>query len=346
MLFSPRIALGDLAGLCRRLATALESGLALRRVFGREAASRASPTLRRKLEQISDQVNRGDSLYDAVVATGSYFPTLFREMLHVGEQSGRLPDVLYHLADHYDRQLTMRRQLLAGITWPLVQLAAAAAIVGLLIAVSGWIASITGQKVDILGLGLLGVGGLVIYATFLAAVAAVVFLVIQSVRRGALWARPLQRAFIRLPALGTALETLAMSRFAWTLHLTFGTGMPVGKALPLCLASTQNARYTEHSEAIVRQVRQGCEVSQALASAGVFPQEFLEALEVGEQSGRISESMAILSKQYHDRAQQALAALNVIAGFLVWAVVAGLIILVIFRLFSFYLGAINNALQL
>ena len=54
--------------------------------------------------------------------------------------------------------------------------------------------------------------------------------------------------------------------------------------------------------------------------------------------------MAHLSRQYQEQARAALATLTMLAGFAVWVVVAGLIIVLIFRLFLFYLGMITAAI--
>jgi type II secretory pathway component PulF len=160
------------------------------------------------------------------------------------------------------------------------------------------------------------------------------------------WTRPIQRAVLRIPWLGTCLQTLALSRMAWSLHVTMETGMDLRQIMSLSLASTHNARYTDHTEEIITQIVRGNEVYEALEEAGVFPRDFLDAFEVGERSGRLPESMAHLSQQYQDQARRSLAALTVVAGFGVWALVAALIILMIFRLAFFYINTINDALKM
>ena len=135
-----------------------------RTIWTREA-ERAQGQFRQHLSTISDAVNHGETMADALRETGDFFPALFREMVGLGEQTGKVDAVLAQLADHYQNQLTLRRNFWSAITWPLVQLGIAVAVVGLLIWVQGMIG------VDILGFGLVGDRGLTIYAMFLAAVA-------------------------------------------------------------------------------------------------------------------------------------------------------------------------------
>ena len=76
------------------------------------------------------------------------------------------------------------------------------------------------------------------------------------------------------------------------------------------------------------------------------PETGAAALQVAEESGRVVESMDRLSRRYEEEAELALRTLTVVAGFLVWALVAAIIIWMIFRLAGFYIGTINEALQM
>jgi type IV pilus assembly protein PilC len=297
--------------------------------------------------EISDAVNRGSTLSDAIGRTGDYFPALFREMVDVGEETGNLAEVFRHLADHYDQQVALARAFLASIAWPALQLVAAVAIFGLLIFVMAILPTGPGGKPrDVLGLGVTGMSAVVLYFVLVGLAATAVGALVVAMRRGAFWARPLQRLTLQLPVVGGALQTLALSRMAWALHLTMETSMDIRRSMELSLRSTRNARYTDSSDQIITDVTGGLEIHEALSRTGAYPNDFLDTLEVGERSGRLPESMKILSQQYQDKARRALATLTMVAGWAVWAVVAVIIIVAIFRIFqTMYLGPIQDALE-
>jgi type II secretory pathway component PulF len=347
MLFSARIGLRELAQLCRRLSTGLEAGVDVRRVWTREKEGYVSPTLRRHFDQMVEAVNRGETVSDALAETGSYFPQLFLELVNVGEQTGKLAEVLRRLADHYDHQIRLRQIFMAAIAWPMLQLTAAVGIIGLLIYIMGFLPKMeNGKPFDILGLGLIGGQGLIIYLMIIGGVVAAIAIVIQAIRRGLVWTRPIQLVLIKLPGLGSPIQTLALAQFSWTMYVTLEAGMDLLKALPLCLRSTGNAHYTDHTADVIQEIRSGGEITHALADTKAFPRTFLDSMHVGEESGRLPETLAILSEQYQDQAKRAMAAMTVIGGFLVWGLVAMVIIAAIFRLASFYLGTINDALNM
>ena len=342
MLFSPRMSLRNRASLCRRLSTALTAGIDIRKVLAREAQQARNSAARRRLTDISSAVAQGESLTAALDATNDYFPLLFRELVEVGEQTGHLGEIFAQLAEHYENQVRLRRTFRASITWPIVQLIIALAVVGLMIRLSGSFEGLDGKPIDFLGIGLTGASGLAIYIALLTAIAAGVFTVIRASSRGLVFVGPLQRAIMRVPVLGPSLQTLALSRLAWSMHLTMNAGMELRKSLRLSLRNSGSARYIDATEKIDATIAAGNSIYEAFYEAGCFPPDFLDSVEVGEHSGKLVESMALLSQQYQEQARAALATLTMIAGFAVWAMVAILIICLIFRLAFFYINTITD----
>ncbi|MCE5266940.1 MAG: type II secretion system F family protein [Planctomycetaceae bacterium] len=339
MFFSPRLGLKPMAGLCRRLSTSIGAGIDVRTIWAREAQRAVGP-LRTRLLDVSRAVNRGETLTDALALTDDFFPSLFRELITVGEQSGQLEVVLSQLADHYQGQLTVRRTFLASIAWPLIELVATLVVIGFFI----WLMGALNLKSDVFGFGLVGTRGLVIYVSFLAVLGVAGWLLLQAIARGMVWTQPVQRLTLQLPVLGKALQTLALSRLAWSMQMTMNTGMDVRRSLKLSLNSTGSARFIDQIPVIDGAIVRGNSIHEAFSAAGGYPLDFLDTLAVGEESGQVVESMGRLARQYQEQARMAIVALAMAAAWLIWAAIAAVIIVIIFRVFSFYVGAINNVL--
>jgi type II secretory pathway component PulF len=343
MLFSPCISTRALAQLCRRLSIAVGAGIDARTMWAKET-ERTRGCVRDRLAAVSRAVSKGESLHDALLFTGDFFPVLFREMADVGEQTGKLDAIFAQLADYYEERLKLRRQFLAVITWPMFELTAAVAAVGFLIWIMGVIQEMNRNQggFDPLGIGLYGNRGLAIYLGFVFGVVAIAWLTIRAIARGLAWTRPIQYALMRIPVLGKALETLALARLAWSLSATLHSGMELRRALRLSLASTNNAKFTDKIQTIDDEIEQGNSIYDAFSEAGCFRNDFLDAVAVGEQSGRLEEAMDGLSRQYQEQAQYAFKTLNTVAAFLVWMLIAAVIITMIFRLAFSYFGVLNQ----
>jgi type II secretory pathway component PulF len=343
MYFSPRIHLRELAQLCRRLAVATKAGLEDRRIW-RDEAQRGRPVRRRVLGKVSDALSRGESIGDAVAKTGEFFPPLFRQIVQVGDSTGQLDRSYGQLAQHYEDMVTARRSFVSSLTWPITQLVMAVVIVGLTI----WIVSalqlkdMDGKPLDLFGLGITGSNALMLYCSFLVVSTLKVFVSFYAARKGFRWTKGLQRLTLRLPMIGGALKTLALARFTWALQLLLDTPMDLRKSLPLALDAAGNDYYSQQAPKVVDSIQRGETLHQALASTGAFPQELVDTMEIGEKTGMIAETMERLSAEYRERARAAISVLAQLLGYLVWAAVAALIIVLIFRVANMYVGTIQK----
>jgi type IV pilus assembly protein PilC len=345
MLLNPQLSNKALAEMCHRLAVETDAGIDVRRTWQREAEM-ARGRFQPYFVQIRDAVANGDSLPSALSATGGVFPRLFLEMVHVGDETGTLGKVFHRLESHYHRQVQAQRIFLGAILWPLIELAFAIGVIGLLIWIMGIIPTRQGRPIDPLGWGLVGTRGLLIYANFVIAIGLCVAGLILAARRGMLWTRPFQRALIHLPGVGAALQKLALARLTWALHLALNVDMGLRRVVPLVLRATGNDYYIRHTNQVAALVAAGEPLHVAFAQTGAFPADFLDALAVAEESGQTVESMDRISKRYEEEAESAVKSLAVIFGFLVALMVMGIIVLLIFRLAGFYIGTLNEAVEM
>ncbi len=345
MFFSPRLSAKTLGELSHRLAVETESGIDIRRTWKREVASAPRRT-RGEIEAVSRAIDRGDSLSAALAGTGELFPPLFRQIVGVGEKTGTLGRVFHHLSKHYRRQVQLQQMFLWAIAWPMIELVLAIIVIGALIWMLGIVAQRNnGTPIDILGFGLIGTRGLLIYIGLLTVAGLGVAGLVVAAKRGVLSLKPLQRAMMHVYGVGQSLEKLALARLSWALHLAMNVEMDLRQVVPLALQATGSEHYAQHTEQVVKIVAAGHPLYKALAATRAFPADFIDALEVAEESGAVVESMERLSQRYEEEAETALKLLTTIAGVAVTLLVMGVIVLMIFRLAGFYLGTINDALQ-
>jgi type IV pilus assembly protein PilC len=187
--------------------------------------------------------------------------------------------------------------------------------------------------------------GLKTYLMILGSVAFVLWFLYRQIQRGVFWGEWLQRIAMQIPKIGRSLELLALSRFSWSLHLALETEMALRRALRLAFLSTRNAYYTQHIDDVLQRIRDGNEITETLASTHAFPSDFLDAVRVGEQTGQLAETLGVLSEHYQEEGRAAVRMLTRAAGGLVWLMVTGLIVMLIFRLFGFYMQQLNDALK-
>ncbi|MGC1276234.1 MAG: type II secretion system F family protein [Planctomycetaceae bacterium] len=341
-MFSSRIASKPLAELFRNLASLLAAGVPILKALQTAGRNAGDPRAKRAMTAIETDLRRGDDFASAV-ASRPEFPPLAIEMVGVAEQTGHLPEVLRHLAEHFDNLVKMRRLFLAGIAWPAIQLVAAILIIAFLIVILGIVGDSTGKTIDVLGWGLVGPTGAIIWLTMTFGTLFALFIAYNIAAASTGGKRTLDPLLLRIPVVGRCIRSFALSRFSWALALTQQTGMGLDKCLDVSLRATSNGAYIGEIPRVVAMIRAGEELADTLRATGLFPENYLQVVEVADHSGTVPESLHRLSPELEADARRSLSALTVAAGTLVWLIVAGFIIFLIFSLASFYIGMLNDA---
>jgi type IV pilus assembly protein PilC len=341
----PRLPSKTLITLCRSLHHQLAAGVNLVELF-RRLARKPADALQPAAARIAAVLETGADFSTALAAAGVDWPPLFLSLVAVGEQSGMLPEVFGTLEQYYVREQSLRREFLSRITWPMLQLIAAVLVLALLIWIRGALLPPLkpgGAAYDPLGLGLAGASGAMIFLAAVAAFAGMlsggVLLVKRLLRAGP----GIDRLLLRVPAVGPCLRALAVARFCLALRLTTATGMPLRKALALSFTATGNAAFLERGVRADKSVRGGKELTAALARTKLFPQEFCDILQVGEESGRLDEVLRQQANYYDAEAGRRLTALTAVVGYGIWVAIGIVLIVVILRMFTSYTALLTSA---
>ncbi len=69
---------------------------------------------------------------------------------------------------------------------------------------------------------------------------------------------------MRVPVVGTTLQTMALARLSWTLSLALNAGIDARRAIRMALQSTQNRYYTQHIDKAEAVIVRGGQFHEAL----------------------------------------------------------------------------------
>lgn len=339
-----RLNLRHLARVSHNLATGIHAGLDIRKVWDHEC-QRSSGTTRHYFDRVRQQLAEGNTAAESFRSAQGFLPPLFCEMVEVGERTGRLELVFQRLADHYDQIIVLRRNFLTGIAWPLIEFSLGVLVIGIMIWVLGVVSS--GENLDNPPsiLGLRGSSGAAIWFSGVGLAVAAVVVPIWAVQQGWLDPGPLFRILVRVPGIGPGLRVISLARLTWALSMATDSDLAPDKSVDLAVRSTQNSYYTDMIEQMRLVIRRGGEMHEAFRSTRQYPDDFLDALQTGELSGRVSETLHRLSKDYDERAKMWYRGLTVACGLGVFLMVAAFMILMIFQVFQLYMAPINDALK-
>ncbi len=289
-----RLGASDLALLTRQWATLLHSGLSVERALAALIEQASSETQRQLLAGVRSELLGGYSLRSALDRYPQAFSPLYRASVAAGEKSGELARVLEQLAGYLERSQALRLKTLQALLYPaIVAVVALLVVVGLMTYVVPQVVGVFQQTKQVLPLltrfmisvsdglrtwGWLGVLGL-----------AGALLVWRQALRQIAVRRRRDAWLLRLPLLGRHLRTLDSTRFASTLAILSGSGVPLLAALEAGRLVIERLPLADAVATAAERVREGQPLSRALAASGEFPPLLIHMLASGEATGRVDE---------------------------------------------------------
>jgi general secretion pathway protein F len=301
----------------RQLAGLVTSGLPLERALTALTEETEKERERHLMAALRAEVNAGSSFGKALGRFPHEFPEIYTAVVGAGEQSGNLGLVLERLADDLEERQALQSKLIGAALYPAIVTVVAIAIVLFLVAyVVPQVANVfAGSKraLPFLTSAMLAVSGFVRNWGWLALVLAVVAAVGGRLALRNDGARErFDAAWLKLPVLGRLSRGYNAARFASTLALLAGAGVPILKALQAAAETLSNrAMRADALDALVL-VREGAPLASAMAQKKRFPGLLSMFARMGEQTGQLPTMLQRAANQLATEVQRRAMALATI----------------------------------
>jgi general secretion pathway protein F len=331
--FGERLSQVELALFTRQLASLLEAGLPLEQAFTAllEQAERAY--MRDLIASIRSEVMGGAPFSAALSRHPRDFAEIYRALVASGEQIGQLARVLARLADYIERRNALVQRVRLAFTYPaIVTVVAFAIVIFLLTYVVPQIVSVfanTKQKLPFLTTMMLAVSDFTrAYGLYVAAILIALWVA---------WRRALRNPALKLrwhawlldaPVYGRFERSLNTARFASTLAITTGSGVPILRALDTSRDTLSNVAMKTLVEDATASVREGASLARALSAQKYFPPMLVHMIRAGEITGELPAMLErAADSQQADLERRALTIAGLLEPVLILAM--GLVVLLI-----------------
>ena len=304
------VSVADKMMFSRNLAVMLDAGVPITRALTTLAKQSKNRVLQSALTDISIRIRRGSTLAKALAVYENIFGGLYVNMIASGEESGTVNDVLNILAEQLRKDYELRSRVRGALVYPIVILASMI-IIGtlMLIFVIPTLQAVfddLGAELPITTKILLGIGnGLASYwwAIFPAFFGGMYgfFLFIKTSP-----GKRLSDAFIiHSPVLGGISKKVYTARFSRTLSSLIKGGVPILEALQVVSDIMGNHYYKESLKAAQEGVRRGEPLFRILGGyPSLYTPLIIQMLEVGEETGKLSDILERLAVFYEEEVNQ------------------------------------------
>lgn len=298
-----------LAVWTRQLAGLVAAGLPLERALSALADEAETPAQQRLVATLRAEVNAGAPFASALAQHPREFDASYIAVIAAGEQGGQLGAVLERLATDLEDSELLRGKLISAALYPaIVTVFATVIVVFLMTYVVPQVANVfIGSKraLPLLTTMMLAASDFVrhwgwLMALLLAGLGAGV---VQARKHDALRTR-MDAAWLRLPVVGRLACGYNAARFAATLSMLAGAGVPILRALQTAADTLHNrALRADALDALVR-VREGAPLASALAAHQRFPGLLPMFARLGEQTGQLPVMLQRAAQQLSTEVQR------------------------------------------
>ena len=335
--FGDRLSTLELALFTRQLASLLEASLPLEQAFTALLEQAERPYVRDLVASIRSELMGGSSLSDALSRHPRDFTDIYRALVSSGEQIGQLSRVLSRLADYIERRNSLVQKVRLAFTYPAIVTVVAFAIVIFLLAyVVPQIVSVfanTKQKLPMLTVIMLAISDFVRSWGWAVAIIVVgAFLAWRTALKNPDVKHRWHRWLLTAPLYGKFERSLNTARFASTLAITTGSGVPILRSLQTSRDTLSNVALREQVEEATAAVREGVSLARALSAQKHFPPMLIHMIRAGEVTGELPAMLQRASdaqEQDLERRAMTIAGLLEPALILVMGVVVLLIVLAV-----------------
>ena len=311
---SPVLTPEELSVFCDQIALMLESGMTLRDGIDMMAedemkqGSKAKPyTLMR------GTVEETGSLYIAMKERESEWPHYMIEMVGIGEETGRLEEIMRNLSSYYLREGKIRDAASSALTYPLVL----GVMMVVIIAVLLWrVMPVFHRVLGSLGVDpngssmrLMNVGstaGWIVLALIAAVILAVVTVAVLLRTKH----REKVMGFLRgIPMISKVSRKLAASRIAGMLGMMLSGGFPIENAIDMAGNALEDQESIDRVKEIRDRMEAGEPFADAVSSSGLFSEFYNRVLKIGAASGHEPQVMTKIAEVYEEQVEDDLSRL-------------------------------------
>ncbi len=310
-----RVGLPELVMLCRQMYSLSKAGVPIIRAIGGLADSTDHYGLKKSLSALNRDLIGGRSLTQAMGDQPKIYNSLFVSMINVGENTGRLEDVFFQLAEYFTLEQETRKRITSAMRYPFMVII----FIGVAIAILNiWVIPVFSTMFGKFGVELplttrILIGTSAFFVSYwpymLGFVVALPFVIrralkIKKVRYH--W----DRLKLKIPVIGSILRRALLGRFCRSFSLMLRAGVQLNMALTLVASAIDNRFLEDRVNAMRREIEHGNSLATVAMQSNMFTPLVLQMFAVGDETGRVDELLLEAALHYEREVDYELKALT------------------------------------
>ncbi|MCR5459715.1 MAG: type II secretion system F family protein [Acetatifactor sp.] len=335
----------ELAVFCNMFKSILAAGVTIIEALGMLAEQTENKRFKAVIEEVHDDVQKGETLSSAFGKHPKYFPEMMVQMANAGEASGSLETSFARLSTHFEKDAHLKALIAKSMVYPIILICV---IVGVVILMMTVIVPQFTSTFDDIGAELPGITKAVMavsdfirnYWWIGLIIIASIFVFLKAFKKTERGALLFGKIMLHAPLFGNLTVKSASARLTRTLSTLISSGMALVEAIHISGKIMTNEVVKRAMFKAEEDVTQGFPLSVPLMEAEVFPIMVPQMVKIGEETGSLEEMLSKIADYYDEEVEIATEALVAAMEPLIIIVMAGtvvpIILAVLMPMFSLY----------
>lgn len=300
---------GDIVNFTRQLSSMLTSGLTLLRsleILKNQINNRALVEI---IDSVINDIQEGASFSTAIAKYPQVFSPVYVALIEASEGSGLLDKAFLRLADTLEKQQKLKNTVKGALVYPVIVISMMVVVaIIMMIFVIPQISTLYDSLNVTLPLPTLIL--IQISKFFVSYWPIPLISVFGSIFLFKRWHKTLEgrltidSIILKIPIFGILIKRTILVEFSRTLGVLLASGTLIVDALDKVSNITGNIHYMEATVDIAKKVEKGVTIGDAMSLYELFPPNLIELVRVGEQTGKLDETLIKASEYFETEVNQ------------------------------------------
>jgi len=294
----------DILSFTNQLSVMVRAGISIQDSLEAVADQEKNRKFAAIIRDLKNRIENGDSFSQALTAHSDVFKNLYINMVAAAEISGSLSKMLQKLAEYLDQENETRSQVKSAMVYPvIIAVMAVSVTIFLLCFVLPRFTSIFAGNENLLPkptkILMAASAGLIAYWYIILPLIAVAFggsvFFTHHTSYGKIW---WDKTRLILPIIKKLCRCLYITRSLHTMGVLTNAGVPILDTISITAHISGNTLYKKMWLGVGEEVRQGKKIASSLNRYDLMPQNVIQMIRSGEESGTMGEVLGNIADFY------------------------------------------------
>lgn len=304
------VKLKDITLFCRQFYSILNAGVTVVEGLKMLEDSTENKVLRKSIYNVQVNVEKGETLANAMALEGKVFPDLLINMVAAGEATGNLSVAFERICTQFEKDQKLRSMLIGAMIYPVVVLIVAVIVVIILMVVVipnfQEVFAEMGESLPLPTRIVIAVSDFMV-ANIVWVIAGIIGLIaaIISAKNTEAGKQFTSRMCLKIPLIKDFSVKNAAAKFSMTMSTLVVSGVPLVEALGIVANVVENRVIRKVLNDAREEVMQGVPMSEPIEASEVFPQMVHHMIRIGEETGNTEAMLDKVAEYYEQEVENA-----------------------------------------